>query len=338
MLKGIVSYVVVVTNPRIICLGEILFDLLAEQIGQDLEAVSDWTAYPGGAPANVACAAQKLGTHAAFIGCVGADEPGDHLVELLESVRVDTTGVQRHSTATTRQVYVLRSETGDRSFAGFGAATDTFADTYLNSANLPSQLFTTAEFLVLGTLELAYKATREATFRALELAEQNNVKVALDVNWRPMFWPNPEEAKPLIQELYKGVDLLKLSEEESTWLFQTEDAGEIAHRDDTPDAVIVTAGGEAPVSYCFGKHEGKVPPFSVAVVDTTGAGDAFLAGVIHQLCRRGMGCLDNEEMVREIVTYGCAVGALTTTKPGAIAAQPTATEVDLFLNHYLINL
>ncbi len=322
---------VVVTNPRIICLGEILFDLLAEQIGQDLEAVSDWTAYPGGAPGNVACGAQKLGTHAAFIGCVGADEPGDNLVELLESVGVDTTGVQRHPTATTRQIYVLRSETGDRSFAGFGVPTDTFADTYLNSANLPSQLFTTAEFLVLGTLELAYEATREATFRALELAKQNNLKVVLDVNWRPMFWPNPELAQPLIKELCKGADLLKLSEEESKWLFQTEDAAAIAHLDNTPEAVIVTAGGEAPVSYCFGKNEGKVPPFSVPVVDTTGAGDAFLAGCIHQLCRRGMGCLDNGDVVREIVTYACAVGALTITKPGAIAAQPTATEVDLFL-------
>ncbi|MDY7015050.1 MAG: PfkB family carbohydrate kinase, partial [Cyanobacteriota bacterium] len=62
------------TQPRVLCLGEILFDCLADQTGRSLDAVESWTPYPGGAPANVACALTKLGTPSAFMGCVGQDE------------------------------------------------------------------------------------------------------------------------------------------------------------------------------------------------------------------------------------------------------------------------
>jgi fructokinase len=79
-------------------------------------------------------------------------------------------------------------------------------------------------------------------------------------------------------------------------------------------------------------HEGKLPAFSVEVKDTTGAGDGFVAGFIHQLCRQGLyKSFETPESVRDVVRYASAVGALTTLKPGAIAAQPTAAEVEAFL-------
>ncbi|MGK7877503.1 MAG: carbohydrate kinase [Xenococcaceae cyanobacterium] len=321
------------TNPPcVICLGEILFDCLADQLGRGLEEVESWTAYPGGAPANVACALVKLGTPAAFVGCVGKDEPGWELVQLLQSVGVDSTGIQYHPTAPTRQVYVVRSETGDRSFAGFGTPNpDEFADAYLQSSQLPVKLWQEAEFVVLGTLELAYPQTRSAVWSALQLAEQYDVKVVVDVNWRPMFWRDASEAQPLITQLWKYVDFLKLSDEEAQWLFDTTDAGAIARLLASVEGVLVTAGGEADVSYCLSDNEGKVSPFSMQVQDTTGAGDSFLAGFIHQLCQRGIASLNDPDTAKEIVTYACAVGGLTTTKPGAIASQPTEKEVEQFL-------
>lgn len=320
------------TNPpRILCLGEILFDLLADRPGQQLSEVQSWTAYPGGALANVASALVKLGTPTAFIGCVGNDESGNQLVQLLESIGVNTKGVQRHSTAPTRKVYVLLSEQNDRSFAGFGGLQpDRFADAYLTSSALPEQLFLEAEYLVLGTLELAYPQTRAAVFRALELAEQYNLKVVLDINWRPMFWQNIDEAIPLIKKLWQYIDFLKLTDEEAKWLFNTTDAGAIAYKLDTVEGVLVTRGA-GDVGYCLSDNEGKVSPLSVGVKDTTGAGDAFLAGFLHQLCLRNISSLSNPQIARDIVIYACAVGGLTTTKPGAIAAQPTAREVETFL-------
>ncbi|MBW4574894.1 MAG: carbohydrate kinase [Aphanothece sp. CMT-3BRIN-NPC111] len=327
-------------HPRVLCLGEVLFDCLADQLGGSsdggasltLEEVESWTPYPGGAPANVACALVKLDTPAGFIGCVGQDKRGDDLVELLQEVGVDSTGVQRHPTAPTRQVYVLRSQSGDREFAGFGEQDTTeFADAYLQASHLPKELFVTADFLVLGTLEMAYPETREAIAKALELAEQYDVKILLDVNWRPMFWPDPNQAQPLIQELIKRVDFVKLSEEEAQWLFGTADAGAITYRLASVEGVLVT-GGENGCSYCLSENEGHLPAFSVDVVDTTGAGDAFVAGFLHQVCQQGIKSLSDAETAKSVVKYASAVGALTTTKPGAIASQPTASEVEAFLS------
>jgi fructokinase len=320
-----------VTYPRVLCLGEILFDCLADQPGRSLEQVESWTPYPGGAIANVACALAKLGTKAGFIGAVGADELGNSLVELLAEVGVDTAGVQRHPTAPTREVYVVRSEEGDREFAGFGKLNAAeFADTRLQAAQIPEVLFENAEFLVLGTLELAYPDSRGAIARAIKLAEQYDVKIVLDINWRSVFWPNPEEAKPLIKELLKKVDFLKLSEEEAQWLFNTTDAGAITYRLDSVEGVIVTAGA-AGCGYCISQNEGKLPAFNVDVEDTTGAGDGFVAGFVHQLCQHGIHSLEDAETVKKIVTYSSAVGAMVAMKPGAIASQPTAAEVEAFL-------
>jgi fructokinase len=323
------------TQPRVICLGEILFDCLADQIGRSLEMVESWTPYPGGAPANVACALAKLGTPSAFIGCVGKDEAGKELSELLAAIGVNATGLQHHPTAPTRKVFVLRSEGGDRTFAGFGELSpDRFADAYLEAERLCEALFKGADFLVLGTLELAYPQARAAVFRALELADRAHVKIVLDLNWRPMFWPAPEQAAGLIEQLWPWLDFIKLADDEAEMFFQTTDAGAIAHRLDSVEGVLVTAGGTKPVSYCLSENEGQVSPVRVDTRDTTGAGDAFVAGFVHQLCQRGIACLQNPDTAREIVAYACVVGGLTATQPGAIAAQPTAAEVETFLQFH----
>jgi fructokinase len=319
------------SNPRVLCLGEILFDCLADQLGLKLEEVKSWTPYPGGAPANVACALVKLGMSAGFIGAVGEDEPGNALVKLLQDVGVETTGVQRHPTAPTRQVYVTRDLAGDRTFAGFGQYdTAEFADTRLQAKQLSDSLFQEADFLVLGTLELAYPESEAAINRALELAEHYDLKIVLDVNWRPVFWKEPNIAHQKIPELFKRVDFLKLSKEEAEWLFETADPGAITYRLASIEGVLVT-DGENGCTYCLGENEGKLPSFSIPVVDTTGAGDSFLAGFIHQLSQYGIHSLRDAETAKRIVTYASAVGALTTIKPGAIASQPTAAEVEAFL-------
>jgi len=317
---------------QVLCLGEVLYDCLAADRGKPLEQLSNWISYPGGAPANVATALVKLGTSAGFIGCIGQDEAGQSLKELLTTIGVNCQGIQEHPTAPTREVYVLRSVEGDREFAGFGdRPTDQFADAFLDRDRLPIPLFEQAEFLIIGTLELAYPTTRQAIFRTLELANTYNIKVLVDINWRPMFWPDPEAAQPLIKKLWQYVDFVKLSREEAEWLFNTAESGAIAHQLGSVEGVFVT-DGEGKVSYHLNDFEGKLSAFNVSVEDTTGAGDSFVAGLVHKLCQGGLNHLNDPETVKEIVTYACVVGALTTTKSGAISAQPTAKEVEKFLS------
>lgn len=318
--------------PRVICLGEVLFDCISDQPGQLLEAVTSWTSYPGGAPANVACALKKLGNSTAFIGCVGEDEEGRALVQLLDTIGVDTSGIQYHSTAPTRTVLVLRSQSGDREFVAFGEQRESseFADTYLQAGQIPSALFEQADYLVIGTISLAYPDSQAALYRALALAEQFFVKVVLDVNWRPVFWADQDAAPPMIHELIKRVDFLKMAEEEAEWLFETTDPGAIAHRIGNLEGVLVTAG-EKGCAYCLGNNEGKIPAFEVDVEDTTGAGDSFLAGFIHQIGQHELSRLKDPSVVQQAVKYASAAGALTTMRAGAIDAQPTPAEIDAFL-------
>ncbi|ACB53516.1 fructokinase [Crocosphaera subtropica ATCC 51142] len=320
-------------NPQILCMGEILFDCLANQLGKELEEVTSWTAYPGGAPANVACALIKLGVAAAFIGCIGEDKPGDELVDLLETIGVNITGIQRHPTAITRQVYVTRSLTGERNFAGFGDInTEEFADTQLEAKQLKESLFTHANYLVIGTLELAYSNSKEAIFQAIDLAKKHQLKIFVDINWRPVFWPNLEQAKPLILQILKEADLIKCSQEEANWLWSTEDPRNIAQTFPKIKGILVTLA-EKGCHYYLGKNQGTVEGFSVEVVDTTGAGDSFVAGFLAQCCLYQDKIFNKADIAKQAIIYSNAVGALTTTKLGAIAAQPTQEEVETFLKN-----
>ncbi|TVR06416.1 MAG: carbohydrate kinase [Phormidium sp. GEM2.Bin31] len=318
-------------TSNVLCLGEILFDCLANQVGKPYDEVDSWTPYPGGAPANVACGLVKLGTPAGFIGCVGNDEPGDKLVQVLNDVGVEITGIQRHPEAPTRQVYVVRSEEGDREFAGFGGFDSAdFADTRLDAGQIPESLFVEAEYLVMGTLELAYPQSQQAIARCRDLARQHGVQVLIDVNWRPVFWQDVESAKATIRKAIADADLLKLSEEEADFLFNTQVVTEVATQLPGVSKLMITRGDRG-CSYCFGDVVGNIEAFPVTVQDTTGAGDGFVAGFLHQLQKHGVDALHDPENARTVMIYASAVGALTATKPGAIAAQPNADEVREFL-------
>jgi fructokinase len=321
-------------TPRVLCLGEILYDCLADRPDRAVHEVESWTLYPGGAPANVACGLVKLGIPAGFIGCVGQDKDGDALVETLRQAKVNIQGIQRDSETPTRRVYVTRSQEGERHFAGFGDIfTSEFADTRLSAADLPKSLFSKSEFLVLGTLALAYPDSLEAVHHALELAYNNDIQVLVDINWRSIFWVDEDMAPGLIWELVNQVDYVKCSQEEAQWLFETTDPVEIYEKLDRAEGVLVTAG-KAGCDYCLGDWDGSVASFPVTAIDTTGAGDSFVAGFLRQACLLGEDLLEDEAAARQAVRYANAAGALATLKLGAIEAQPTPEEIEALLAQY----
>ena len=308
----------------VICLGEVLFDLLAQQSGVSSEHVKSWTPLPGGAPANVACALVKMGDRSRFIGCVGNDEAGVKLAAKLATEGVDITGLQHHPTAPTRQVQVLRTADGDRIFGGFGdIPTDKFADTQLNE--VPSALFSGADFLLLGTLALAYPDSAASTWKAVQFAQAEGVKIMVDINWRPTFWTDSAVALPKIKLLLQQADYVKFAREEAELIYGETSPQSLCQYLPKAVGIFVTDGGNV-CEYWLDGNSGRQPAFSVTAIDTTGAGDAFVAGLLHQLGRQKSGA--------EIVRYAAAAGALTTRQAGAIDAQPTDAEIIQFLTAY----
>ncbi len=313
-------------SPCVICFGEALLDRVT---GADAASGS---VSPGGAPANVACGLSKLGTSSAFMGCLGSDEPGKQLFGHLSQVGVDVSGVVHHGSAPTR-IVELELDGGERKFLGFagGAATDSFADGLLQASDLSESLFQQADYLVVGSNALAYRDSATALQRALELANDYFVKIVLDVNWRPMFWVNPEEAKAQVEALAQQVDFLKLSESDAQWLYGTTEATRILAQLEQLEAAFVTAGAKG-AGYAFAAGpKGHTPAFCISVRDTTGAGDAFVAGLIHQLATHSLQKLGNEGFIAEVLRYANAAGSLATTGLGAIAPQASDAEIQAFL-------
>lgn len=316
---------------QVLCFGEMLFDCLADQLGVPLAQVQSWTKYPGGAPANVACGLVKLGITSAFIGRLGTDANGQALRSVLAEVGVNLDGLQMDQQRPSRLVYVTRSLDGDRQFAGFGDyGSGDFADTAVQGEAIPSSLVTNAQYLVMGTCALAYAGSRGATERLVELAQAHGVKIFLDINWRPVFWPDEQEGRRQIEAIVPHADIVKCTDEEGLWLFDTQEPGEIQQKLPHAQGVLVTAG-EKGCTYSLGNLTGSVPAFLVPVQDTTGAGDSFVAGFLQQWLTHGQQLFTNPELAQQSVVYASAVGALTTLKPGAIAAQPTAAMVEEFL-------
>lgn len=324
----------IVHQPQVLCLGEILFDRLADHPAKTVAEVTHWHSYPGGAPANVACALERLGTRAGFVGCVGQDEPGDNLIQVLAEIGVNQQGIQRHPQAPTRLVDVLHNHQGDRRFAGFsGRSSHSFADNFLDPEALPPDLFTPGSLLVTGTLGLASGTTPQAIDRAINLTQAQGGQVVVDVNWRPMFWPNPDQALSPIKTLLQRADWIKLTDEEADLLFQTQDLPTIQRHLPQVQGILLTAGPQG-CHYWIHGEVGFQPAFRVQTVDTTGAGDSFLAGFLHQYLQYLAQPAATTKDPQSWVTYASAVGALTTLKSGAIAAQPKADEVRQFLQSY----
>lgn len=325
------------------CLGEALFDLISDQKGLPREKVKSWTPYAGGAPCNVATSLARLGLDVTFVSALGDDERGKKLMQLCQERGVKLHGVQLLPDKPTRDVYVVRDKDGDREFAGFGLPTEQYADAYLDADKMPVNDIQAGGVLVTGTLGLAYPATAAAMRKAVAAAHAAGCLVLVDVNWRPVFWPDPQAAKPIIVEYLQGADILKFSDADLLALLGIKlsmaliNPGAIAEHFPRVRGILVTAGEEG-AAYYFrasnkAEHSGFVPAFKVGVVDTTGAGDAFTAGFIYKLLQAGglEALCANPRALKEAVVFASAAGASTTMRPGAIEGQPDLQQaMDLY--------
>ena len=310
----------------IIALGELLIDLT--QNGTE-NGVRQFAAFPGGAPANVAVAAVRLGATAGFIGKVGADVFGGDLRRMLEENGVSADSLYETAESPTTLAVVSVDETGERDFSFYRSPG---ADTLLTAEETLDALqacATPIRMLHIGSLSLTDEPSRGAAMTALRFAKAAGIPVSYDPNYRQRLWSSEEEAVKRMTEPMPFVDVLKVSEEEMFLLTGTHDLrmGSLELGSLGPKLILITMGAKG-AYYRWGIHTGEVPGYAVTVADSNGAGDAFLGALLSRLVKRPepLKNLSPEEL-EKIVSFANAAAALTCSKPGAIPALPTAEEV-----------
>ncbi len=313
--------------PDVISLGEALIDMFADPVGKPMKEASHFIHAPGGAPANVAVALARLGVDVGFVGFVGDDPFGDWLIELLQSAGVDTLFFRKVASSFTTIALVAAASPTEQEFILCRGA-----DTLLRATDLDRDYLASAKVLVYGSVTLT-EGSREAAQQAIKWANQDGVLVAYDANLRPALWPSLEAARQGILAGLQGVDICKVNETELALLTGTDDVYEGSHvlLDRGIKLCLVTLG-EKGAYYNNGRAANHIPAFKVNPVDTTGSGDAILAGLIAGLLKTETGpeFLD-EETLSEIVRFASAAAALNATHKGAMAALPTRAAVEAFL-------
>ena len=308
--------------PDITAIGEILIDLT--QTGVNEARVPVLAANPGGAPANVAVAAARLGAEAAFIGKVGADGFGAYLTSVLKENRVDVSGLRSGEAATTMAI-VSVDASGERDFRFVRGA-----DADLTCGEVDLELVSRSRFLHFGSVSLTGGEARQTTLYAVEEARRRGVLVSYDPNYRQALWPSQEEAVSWMKRPLPLVDVLKLSDEELPLLTGTGDPeeGTALLREMGIPLVLLTLGG-AGACYRLGESFGRVDGVKTTVADTNGAGDTFLGAVLSRLCRRPAGPLEGLTAgeLEEIVVFANRAAAKTCSRSGAIPAMPTLEEL-----------
>jgi fructokinase len=313
---------------RIVAIGEVVADIYRDESSSAVEL--PFTARPGGAPANVAVAAARLGEEAAFAGSVGRDLFGDFILRALEAEGVQTSAVRRCEPPTrTSLAFVEIGEDGDRSFTFYRS--EPAADELISAEDISEELLSGVSFLNFGSILLIKEPARSAVHKAAHLARDLNVPTAFDVNFREHLWPGVEAAREAVDPLLDLSTIVKLGDDEVAPLLGTESTEEAAQEllGRGVSLVLVSLGPEG-AFYATQEFSGQVPAFEVEVVDATGAGDAFLAATLVHLSEDPIGSFD-EEQVREAVLRGTAAGALACTDYGAMRALPSKGELERFM-------
>ncbi|PUZ61487.1 hypothetical protein GQ55_4G279600 [Panicum hallii var. hallii] len=302
-------------SPHVVCFGELLIDFVPTVNGVSLAEAPAFKKAPGGAPANVAVGIARLGGSSAFIGKVGDDEFGYMLADILKQNNVNTQGLIFDAHARTALAFVTLRSDGEREFMFYRNPS---ADMLLEEKELELDLIRKAKIFHHGSISLITEPCKTAHIAAAKAARDAGVLVSYDPNLRLPLWSSAEDARHGILSIWETADVIKISEEEVSFLTNGEDpyddavVKKLIHSN--LKLLLVTEGPDG-CRYYSKDFSGRVGGLKVTAVDTTGAGDAFVAGVLSQLAT-DFSLLQDEGRLRD---------ALNGERRDSSVADPTAS-------------
>jgi fructokinase len=312
----------------VLTLGELLIDFVSTETGVSLIEAPAFQKAPGGAPANVAVGLARLGVPSGFLGKVGDDDFGRFLALTLAENGVETAGLRFSKEARTMLAFVSVEADGERDFMFYRHPS---ADMLLRPDEIDADYVRAAEILHCGSISLISEPSRSATLHALETARDAGCLISYDPNLRLNLWPDARAARDGIMHLWPLAHVIKVSSEELVFLSGVEDARAAVEKLWHPELrLLVVTDGPRGCHYVTAVARGHVPTYDVDVVDTTGAGDGFVAGLLAGLLENEQ-AWDDTDALEEVLRLANAVGALTTTRRGAIPALPTHDQVSALM-------
>lgn len=311
-------------------IGEILIDFLP--IEHDGQTVG-FRMHPGGSLMNVALTVARLGQGGAFASKMSRDMFGRYLRTFIEQQGVDTRFVQEADAQTTLAFVSMPHGEPEYSFY----TTET-ADTLMTIEELPDALFTETRMLHFGSISLL-RGTTPAAVLAAATRLRGRALLSFDPNLRPGLIQDQQAYQRTLEQAFALADLIKISAADLTWLLPELSPEQAAAELLTHGAalVVVTLGGAGVLALRPGPdgvQSLRLPPFTVPVVDTVGAGDSFSGGLLTSfadrdvLTRAALEQLPQAELAA-CLRYATAVSAINCTRAGA--DPPDRATVEQFL-------
>ena len=318
---------------KLVALEEALIDFMPRETGVFLADVTAFEKAPGGAPANVAVCAARLGVPSMVITQLGADGFGDYLTQTMSAAGVDISAVLRTDAAPTGLAFVSLKADGEREFLFYRSPA---ADLLLEPDSIKGEWFSRGDILHFCSVALAGEPMRRAHRRAVELARLNGVMISFDVNLRFPLWPDVQKLRESVMDFLGGVHLLKAGHDELEFLTETGHDESVERMLVRVPALLVTYGKNGAALYMRNRrvfHAGYDTP----AIDTTGAGDAFVGSFLASLLESGIKdvtALDDAQ-IHSILERAHAVASLVVAQKGAMSAMPDAAHVGRFMAEHV---
>jgi len=302
----------------IVILGRIGYDLYSEEPHVPLPQVRRFSRYLGGSSANMAVGLAGLGAKVGIIGCLGNDSLSEFLAGFLKAERVDTSRVQT-APGYLPSLCLTEVSPPDR-FPQVFYRRDP-ADTRLQVTDEDLRYIDASRMFITNGTSLCASPSRESTYSALQRARKSGCRVVLDVDYRAMSWPGPEEAGLAVRLALPFVDVLIGNELELTIVTGAGNLDEAVDRlRNASVPMLVSKLGDKGTRVWTGGESVFLAPYSVEVVSTIGAGDGFASGFLYALSK--------DFPAVECLHYGNAAAAIVVSRLSCSEAMPTLAEVE----------
>jgi fructokinase len=315
----------------VIALGELLIDFTLN--GKSSQGNPVFEANPGGAPCNVLAMLNRLNHKTGFIGKVGNDMFGNQLKAALNEVEIDTTGLLMDNDVHTTLAFVQTMEDGDRDFSFYR---NPGADMMLTEAEVDEKLVEDCKIFHFGTLSMTHQGCRNATKKAISAAKKAGAVISFDPNLREPLWDSLEAAKEQVLYGLSQCNVLKISDNEITWLTGLKDYDEgvkaIREKYDI-DLILVSLGRDGSLAYSKSARAFQSPFIQENTIETTGAGDTFCACVLHYILENNLRDYSESEM-GDMLRFANAAASIITTRKGALRVMPKREEIIKLISEF----